>query len=199
MFDIWKVAWRHSLGVLSAAKAGPYGRLIRFWAVVVFCLLGATSAPGQGFEYSLGTGDLLRVTVFGHADLSGEFEVDSAGRISLPLVGDLVVVNQSLEAVENLIVSALQPGYLKNPQVSVEIINYRPFYIIGEVAKPGSYSYVGGMRVINAVAMAGGFTYRAKEDDLLITRAKGDGQQENAGKETPVSPGDVIEVPERFF
>jgi polysaccharide export outer membrane protein len=88
---------------------------------------------------------------------------------------------------------------LKNPQVSVEIINYRPFYIIGEVANPGSYPFVGGMRVINAVAMAGGFTYRAKEQDLFITRAKGNAKQERAGQGTPVFPGDVIEVPERFF
>ncbi len=153
----------------------------------------------QDAEYTLGTGDILRVTVFGHEDLSGEFEVDSAGRIALPLVGDVLVVERSLEDVENLIVAALKPDYLKNPQVSVEIINYRPFYIIGEVANPGSYPYVGGMRVINAVAMAGGFTYRAKEDDLLITRANGDGQQESVGQETLVFPGDVIEVPERFF
>jgi polysaccharide export outer membrane protein len=161
--------------------------------------LGSSPAVSQDYEYSLGTGDQLRVTVFGHVDLSGEFEVDSGGRVTLPLVGDLLVVNRSLDNVEQLIVSALEPDYLKNPQVSVEIVSYRPFYIIGEIANPGSYPYVGGMRVINAVAMAGGFTYRAKEDDMLITRAKGDGKQELAGQETQVLPGDVIEVPERFF
>jgi polysaccharide export outer membrane protein len=141
----------------------------------------------------------LRVTVFGHEDLSGEFEVDSAGRLSLPLVGNLLVVNRSLDNVEQQIVSVLKPDYLKNPQISVEIISYRPFYIIGEVANPGGYPFVGGMRVINAVAMAGGFTYRAKEDDLLIMRAKGNGKQEQVRQETPVFPGDVIEVAERFF
>jgi polysaccharide export outer membrane protein len=166
---------------------------------VLVCLLGLSPAVSQGYEYSLGTGDLLRVTVFGHEDLSGEFEVDSAGRISLPLIGDLLVGNGSLDNVEQLIVSALKPDYLKNPQISVEIISYRPFYIIGEVANPGSYPYVGRMRVINAVAMAGGFTYRAVEDELLITRAKGNGKQEHVKQETPVFPGDVIEVAERFF
>lgn len=199
MFDDWSLARRPRLAVPSRVKAVPYGRPFRSWLIVVFCLFGFNPALGQEIEYSLGTGDLLRVTVFGHEDLSGEFEVDSAGRVSLPLVGDLLVVNQSLDEVENQIIAVLRPNYLKNPQVSVEIINYRPFYIIGEVANPGSYPYVGGMRVINAVAMAGGFTYRATEDDLLITRAKGDGQQENAGQGDPVSPGDVIEVPERFF
>jgi polysaccharide biosynthesis/export protein VpsN len=199
MFGNWRLAWRPRLAGPSRERAGLYRSLIRSWAIVVFCLLGLSSAVGQDFEYTLGTGDLLRVTVFGHADLSGEFEVDSTGRITLPLIGNLVVVNRTLDYVEELVVAALKPDYLKNPQVSVEILSYRPFYIIGEVANPGSYAYVGGMRVINAVAMAGGFTYRAKEDDLLITRAKGDGRQERAGQETPVFPGDVIEVPERFF
>jgi polysaccharide export outer membrane protein len=199
MFDHWKLARRPRLKGPSAARSGLYEWLIRFWAIVFICLLGSSPAVSQDYEYSLGTGDQLRVTVFGHEDLSGEFEVDSAGRVTLPLVGDLLVVNRSLDNVEQQIVSVLKPDYLKNPQVSVEIINYRPFYIIGEVANPGSYAYVGGMRVINAVAMAGGFTYRAKEDDLLLTRAKGNGKQERAGQETPVFPGDVIEVAERFF
>ena len=199
MFDHWELAGRRRLKGPSAARSGLYEWLIRFWAIVLICLLGSSPAVSQDYEYSLGTGDFLRVTVFGHEDLSGEFEVDSAGRISLPLIGDLLVVNRSLDNVEQLIVSALKPDYLKNPQISVEIIGYRPFYIIGEVANPGSYPYVGGMRVINAVAMSGGFTYRAVEDDLLITRAKGNGKQERVGQGTPVLPGDVIEVEERFF
>ena len=199
MFDHWELAGRRRLKGPSAARFGLYEWLIRFWAIVLICLLGSSPAVSQDYEYSLGTGDFLRVTVFGHEDLSGEFGVDSAGRISLPLIGDLLVVNRSLDNVEQLIVSALKPDYLKNPQISVEIISYRPFYIIGEVANPGSYAYVGGMRVINAVAMAGGFTYRAVEDDLLITRAKGSRKQEQVRQETPVFPGDVIEVEERFF
>ncbi len=199
MFDHRKLSGRRRLAEPQAARSGLYEWLIRFWAIIFICLLGSSPAFSQDYEYSLGTGDGLRVTVFGHEDLSGEFEVDSSGRISLPLVGDLLVVNRSLDNVEQLVVSALQPDYLKNPQVSVEIINYRPFYIIGEVANPGSYPFVGGMRVITAVAMAGGFTYRAKEDDLIISRAKGNGKKVRAGQETPVFPGDVIEVPERFF
>jgi protein involved in polysaccharide export with SLBB domain len=169
------------------------------WAVVVVCLLGAAPALGEEDDYALGTGDRLRVTVFGQPDLSGEFEVDSSGRLNLPLAGSLEVVNRSPNDVRQMIVAALQPDYLKDPQVSVQVINYRHFYIIGEVANPGSYPYVGGMRVVNAVAVAGGFTYRADEDDLRITRARGDGKQEEATKGTLVMPGDVIEVTERFF
>lgn len=204
MFDHWKLARWRRLKAPPAARSGLYEWLIGFWAIVFICLFGSSPAVSQDYEYSLGTGDHLRVTVFGHENLSGEFEVDSSGRITLPLIGDVLVVNRSLNNVEQLVVSALKPNYLKNPQVSVEIINYRPFYIIGEVANPGSYPYVGGMRVITAVAMAGGFTYRAKEEDLLITRAKStraksNGKQERAGQGTPVFPGDVIEVSERFF
>ena len=199
MFDHWKLARWLRLAKPLTARAASLRWMIRSWLVVLICLLGFNPAVSQGYEYALGTGDQLRVTVFGHEDLSGEFEVDSGGRVTLPLVGDLLVVNRSLDNVEQLIVSALKPDYLKNPQVSVEIISYRPFYIIGEIASPGSYPYVGGMRVINAVAMAGGFTYRAVEDDLLITRAKGNGKQEQVRQGTPVFPGDVIEVAERFF
>ena len=139
MFDSWRLEGRHRLAVPATAKTCRYGWLIRSWVIVVFCLLGISPAVGQDYQYSLGTGDLLRVTVFGHENLSGQFEVDSAGRISLPLVGKLLVVNRSVGSVEQLVVSTLKPDYLKNPQVSVEIINYRPFYIIGEVANPGSY------------------------------------------------------------
>jgi len=98
---------------------------------------------------------------------------------------------------EREIVNRLQPDYLKNPRVSVEVLNFRPFDIIGEVQKPGSYPYRDGMTVINAIAMAGGFTYRAKEKEFRIKRANG--SVEKAARNTLVKPGDVIEVLERFF
>lgn len=184
---------------VSTAAAGTLTQAVRAWAMAICILWVAVPALAQDGDYALGVGDLLKVTVFGHQDLSGEFEVNSGGRINLPLVGEVTVVNENARSVEQKIISFLKPDYLKNPQVSVEIISYRPFYIVGEVANPGSYEYVGGMRVINAVAMAGGFTYRAKQDDLLITRAKGNGKPEPARQETLVYPGDVIKVPERFF
>lgn len=181
------------------------------WLLVVLMCLGFTGAAcsskkmvaapqpaaNQDIDYRLGTGDQLQVTVFGHEDLSAKAaEVDSAGRISLPLVGELTVVGHTPKDVEKMIVDALSPGYLTNPAVSVDVIKYRDFYIIGEVANPGPYPYVGGMRVINAVAVAGGFTYRAVEDEFVISR---DGEQIKGGQGSPVYPGDVIEVEERFF
>ncbi len=159
-------------------------------------LSSEVAAVCQDDEYRLGTGDQLRITVFTEEELSREVEVDSAGRITLPLVGDLPEVGRTLKDVEQMIFEALTPDYFRNPVVSVEIINYRPFFIIGEVANPGSYPYVGGMTVITAVAIAGGFTYRAVEDEFVISRG---GKQIHAGKETCVLPGNVIEVRERFF
>ena len=104
----------------------------------------------------------------------------------------------ALRDIEATIIGKLKPDYLKNPKVAVEILNYRPFYIIGEIKNPGSYPYVSGMRVVNAIALAGGYTYRARENRLAITRDKS-GQKSKADHGTIVLPGDVIEVPERFF
>ena len=157
----------------------------------------ATAPASPGDDYVLGTGDHIRVTVFGHDDLSGQFQVGANGRTSLPLIGEVKASGLTAQEMEKEIVNRLQPDYLKNPQVSVEVLNYRPFYILGEVNQPGSYPYVNGMRVINAVALAGGYTYRADEEDLWVTRTNG--KREKASPTTEVFPGDVIEVPERFF
>lgn len=151
-------------------------------------------------EYRTGSGDKLRITVFGHDDLSGEFQVDGSGNISLPLIGNVAVGDRSMDDIEQAIVSKLQPDYLKNPRVNVEVVNYRPFYILGEVNNPGSYPYVNGMTVVNAIALSGGYTYRAREGKVTITR--GDDPERNkqpATLDTLVLPGDIIEVPERFF
>lgn len=168
-------------------------------AVISLCLILQGTALGQGFDYKLGSGDRLRVTVFGHEDLSGEFEIGPSGTIAFPLVGEIQVDGTTLRQTEQAIVSALKPDYLKNPQVGIEVLNYRPFYIIGEVKQPGSYPYVNGMSVVNAVALAGGFTYRAKEGGITITRGGAEGEAVEVEPTTPVLPGDVIEVPERFF
>lgn len=159
-------------------------------------VISPEAAVDPDAEYHLGTGDQLRVTVFGQQALSGEFAVDSAGRITLPLVADLRVLGRTVNEVEAMIFDALSPDYLQNPVVSVEVLTYRDFFIIGEVANPGPYAYVGKMTVITAVAMAGGFTYRAVENEFLISR---EGRQMAVGKATLVLPGDVVEVHERFF
>jgi polysaccharide biosynthesis/export protein VpsN len=166
----------------------------------------AAVAPSQnGGEatvagYRLGPGDQVRVTVFRHEDLSGEFEIDGEGFFAMPLVGEIMTAGLNARQLENEIELRLQSGgYLVDPQVSIEVLNYRPFYIIGEVNNPGSYQYVNGMTVINAVALAGGFSYRADQDDIVISRGGSEGPQLEALPDTAVLPGDIIEVPERFF
>ena len=146
--------------------------------------------------YRLGPGDQIRLTVFRHEDLSGEFEVDGEGFFAMPLVGEILTAGLTARQLENEIEIRLKGGgYLVDPQVSVEVLNYRPFYIIGEVNNPGSYQYVNGMNVINAVALAGGFTYRADQDDIIDHPRR----LERAARSTPSSdtavlPGDIIEV-----
>ncbi len=166
----------------------------------VVAAISASAQNGGIAEYRLGSGDEVRVTVFGQQDLSGKFTVDGSGFVSLPLVGNIAAGGKTLRNFEANIIRALKPDYLKNPRVSAEVMNYRPFYIIGEVKRPGSYPYVNGMTVVNAVALAGGYTYRARENRLLIIRATDrDRVKRPANHDTSVLPGDVIEVPERFF
>lgn len=156
------------------------------------------SAQGEAPVYRLGSGDRLRVTVFGEAELSGEFQVDGAGTFAMPLIGEVRARGLTVRELEKAITGALLDGYLRRPQVSVEVLNYRPFYILGEVQRPGSYPYVDGMTVLNAVVLAGGYTYRARTNRLMIRRAN-ETEEREAGDDAVVLPGDVIRILERFF
>jgi polysaccharide export outer membrane protein len=175
--------------------------------MTLFLVLGTTmttaqSSAGSAVQsaYRLSAGDKLRVTVYGHEDLSGEFDVDATGDISLPLIGDVHAAGLTANELEMAITDQLRPDYLKNPRVSAELLDYRPFYIFGEVKSPGSYPYANGMTVISSIAVAGGFTYRARKNRIRIVRGTGDDRVKlEATDDTPILPGDVIEVPERFF
>jgi polysaccharide export outer membrane protein len=150
--------------------------------------------------YRLGSGDHVRVTVYGEPNLSGEFTVDGRGGLALPLIGNVSAAGMNSAQLEKKIIDRLSPEYLTDPKVAVEVITYRPFYIVGEVRNPGSYPYVNGMSVINAVALAGGFTYRAQESGFDISRTiDGDPRRIYGGKTTAILPGDVITVRERYF
>lgn len=175
-----------------------------FFSLVVAMALvwstGALAAGGGRVAYTLGSGDKVKVTVFGHDDLSGQFLVGGNGDVALPLIGKVQAGGLTVTEFESRVVAALKPDYLKNPRVSVEVLNYRPFYIIGEVKHPGSYPYVSGMTVVNAIALAGGYTYRARENKIYVTRATDPKNLKRpADHDTAILPGDVIEVPERFF
>ncbi len=176
-----------------------WGRdLVRLLATVMLLLVSVTAASASDpTGYRLGAGDEVRVTVFNHADLSGQFTISGDGVIALPLVGDVKAGGLTPQEVEAQIKDALEPDFLKNASVNVDVLNYRPFYILGEVNKPGSYPYVSGMRVVNAVALSGGYTVRASQGKIFIER--GGQKKVPADPQTQVLPGDIVHVPERFF
>jgi protein involved in polysaccharide export with SLBB domain len=150
--------------------------------------------------YRLGTGDKVRVTVFGEKDLSGDFDVNDQGMVALPLIGPTKLAGKTISEAEAQITQSFGKDYLVNPRVNVEVLNYRPFFILGEVQKPGSYPYVNGMTVVNAVALAGGYTPRANRAHILVKRAaKAAAGEQEVGEDAVILPGDVIRVPERFF
>jgi polysaccharide export outer membrane protein len=196
-----KAPFRTALRVLDALRGLP--AVVAAVSVALLCLgsIEPVRAQDQATSgYKLGSGDRIRVIVFGHEDLSGEFDVDGSGNVSLPLIRTVDAAGLTVAELEEKIENELKPDYLLNPRISVEVLNYRPFYIYGEVNQPGSYPYVSGMTVINAVAMAGGYTYRARESSVRITRANDEqADTKTVDPGTPVLPGDVIEVPERFF
>lgn len=150
--------------------------------------------------YRLDSGDRLRVTVFEQADLTGTYGVDQAGYISFPLVGAVPARGQTAQELEGILAQALRQGYLRDPDVSIEVDQYRPFFILGEVSQPGQYNYVPGMNVQNAIAIAGGFTGRAEQGSTDVTRKiNGKVITGRVLISDPILAGDTIYVRERFF
>ena len=151
-------------------------------------------------HYVLGPGDEVRVLVFGESDLSGDFNISTNGTVALPLVGAVQAAGNTPAGLASAIAQALSPDYLRAPRVSVDVLRYRPFFILGEVKAPGSYPYMAGINVRSAAALAGGYTYRAKEGYAYITRkVEGNESRVKVKPSARVLPGDIIEVPERFF
>ncbi|MCY1663930.1 polysaccharide biosynthesis/export family protein [Rhizobium sp. SL86] len=177
-------------------------------SAVVMALSGCTSyqpAP-KSFQqatiqpYRLDSGDRLRVTVFDQPNLSNTYTVDQAGYISFPLVGQVPARGETLASLEGALATKLRQGYLRDPDVTIEVDRYRPVFVMGEVGRPGQYSYVPGMTVQNAVAVAGGFTARGNQRDVDVTR-KINGRV-LTGRTTissTVLAGDTIYVRERLF
>jgi polysaccharide export outer membrane protein len=150
--------------------------------------------------YQLDSGDRVRVIVFGEADLSNTYIVDKAGFISMPLVGNIPARGLTTAEIEAGVAEKLRHGYLRNPDVSVEIDRYRPFFAMGEVNAAGQYPYVAGMTVQAGVAIAGGYSPRADKSLIEVTRST-DGVIETARLRPtdPLMPGDTINVRQRIF
>jgi polysaccharide export outer membrane protein len=158
-----------------------------------------TPAPAAA-SYVLGPNDRVRLKVYGEPDIAGEYEVDNNGNVSIPLAGHIKAAGLTTRQLERSIASALSKGIVRDPRVNVEIALYRPYYILGEVKKGGEYPYRLGLTVMDAVASAGGFTYRANENKVYLRRS-GAGAEEIYALDAPVPvfPGDNIRIPERYF
>jgi polysaccharide export outer membrane protein len=160
----------------------------------------SAAAPAAGEAYTLGVGDRVRVSTFNEPSLSGEFQVGGKGTISFPLIGEVPAQGQTGKQLEAALVARLGAGYLRNPRVTVEVLSYRPFFILGEVSRPGQYPTFDGMTLSRAIALAGGYTYRANRKQALVRHA-GETQEQRVTLDTdaPVQPGDVIRIGERYF
>ncbi len=146
------------------------------------------------------SGEKIKVTVFGEDRLTGEYEVDPGGNVSLPLAGTIKAAGLTKSQLELELARKFRGEYLRNPKVTVDVASFRPFYILGEVGKAGEYPYKSGLNVMSAMALAGGATYRASRSTVMIQHAGENGFKEYPMSPTiPVLPGDLIRVPERYF
>ncbi len=160
-------------------------------------------APSRGAnssDYRLGPNDRTRIIVYGQPTLTGEFMLDGNGVLAYPLIGNVDAKGMTPSELQTTIAQRLDKDWVHNPSVSVEVSTRRPFYVVGEVQKPGSYSYVTDMSVLNAIATAGGQTYRANMTMFYVKR-KVDGRvvRIQATQESMLQPGDTVVVRERYF
>lgn len=177
----------------------------RIWLVAAFYLLCHFATEAQEVNqsmgsYQLGVGDKILISVFGQSELSMETRLPDVGKINYPFLGELKLVGLTLSEVEHLLYTGLAGDYLVNPSVAVSIVEYRPFFIDGEVKRPGGYPYQPGLTVNKAAALAGGYTERASRSDITIVR---ESKRQTETLEVPVThriqPGDIITIPQRFF
>jgi polysaccharide export outer membrane protein len=173
-----------------------------------FALSGCAGAPSRladggmpATSYNLAAGDKLRITVYSEPGLTGEYAINSSGNVAFPLIGDVPATSGPVEKLAAVITSKLASGYVKDPRVNVEVLNYRPYYILGEVNKPGQFPYSVNLTIEQAVAAAGGYSYRANMRYAIVRRANG--AQEYSvdlrGRPSYVQPGDTIRIGERYF
>ena len=175
----------------TSAYAGP--------APVPVAYAAPAPAP-YDVPYHLDAGDRLRVVVYGQEGLTNTYSISAGGTITMPLIGAVPARGRTPQGLAADIAARLRNGYIREPSVAVEIEAYRPFFILGEVQAPGQYPYVPNMTAESAVAIAGGFSPRARKDRVTITHADASGtSREIVPPGTPISPGDTVLVGERWF
>lgn len=154
----------------------------------------------SGGQYEIAPGDILAITVFGHDDISGQYTVDAEGKISMPLINQIDVDGATTDELQRRLIAAYQPDYLRNPDISVKLESYRPIYVLGEVENAGSYPYQPKMSVLNAIALAGGYTYRAAKNKLYVVRDNDPNREEEpVTVSDTLRPGDTVIIRQRFF
>lgn len=150
--------------------------------------------------YQLDSGDQLRVTVFEQANLSTNYTVDQAGFVTLPLIGSVAARGRTTKQLSSDIATRLKQGFVRDPDVAIEVQTFRPFFIHGEINNAGQYEYVNGLTVQTAIAIAGGFSARANKQVVVITRQiNGEIQHAKVDVNTPIRPGDTLTIKERLF
>lgn len=164
----------------------------------------ASTAPvtEDDTDYRLSAGDKLRVSVFGEDTLSGEFIITSSGNLTFPLIGNIKASDQTVEQLQDTIRKSLADGYINDPRVTIQVISFRPFYILGEVARPGEYPVSTGLTLEQAVASAGGYTYRANTKRAYLKRSTSAEQELvdiRGPKQIIIRAGDTIRIRERHF
>lgn len=194
----------------------PPRLLAAFAAILLLAACASTPAPAKKARpaarpaaaagvpdlsaYRLGTGDRVRIDVFGEPDLSMDAVVDGTGNISYPLLGSVVARKKTAAELQDALTSGLAAGYLKDPDLRVSVVQYRPFYTIGQVRKPGSYPYVIGLTVEKAIAIAGGMTSLASTRQIFLVREDGaQPRRIKVGLDALVLPGDTLLVEEGLF
>lgn len=176
--------------------------LLWLLASLVFTAVSAAHAQpteAEDLSYQLGSGDLIRIQVYGENDLTLEARITDTGTLSYPFLGQIQVAGRTLGQLQNFIVTGLKGNYLLDPKVSVTILDYRQIYINGEVKKPGGFSFKPGLTVRKAISLAGGLTERASSRKIFIISEKTPNQQKVADMNTRVHPGDIITVEQSFF
>jgi polysaccharide export outer membrane protein len=197
-YDPSPAASRDSGGAISALRASftavPPGAdaPMAYGAIPV--------AARHDMPYHLDAGDKLRVVVFGQEGLTNTYAIDAGGAITMPLIGAVAARGRTPAGLAAEITARLRNGYIREPSVAVEVEAYRPFFILGEVAAPGQYPYVPNMSVQSAVAIAGGFSPRARRDSVTLTHTDAGGvARVVVPLSTPIGPGDTVLVGERWF
>lgn len=150
-------------------------------------------------NYRLAQGDQISIQVFDEPDLTLQQRVSASGVINYSYLGDLRVSGKTAQELESEITELLRDGYLVNPAVNVAVLEYRPFFINGEVRSPGSYPFQPGLTLDKAIALAGGLTDRASTRKMFVQKASNNGAQSKASMSTPIAPGDIISIQEGFF